>query len=122
MHSKTFKTVWCRHGMIAAFFGDSKPKCEKGCDFCRNPKKVYRELEQHQLNPVSANRRGGSGSTFISEEGGDEDLYGGGRRGAKRDTDDYFNDGDDSDKGDREDSSGFARLVKEEFMKRRGVR
>ncbi|XP_078601589.1 ATP-dependent DNA helicase Q5-like [Branchiostoma floridae x Branchiostoma japonicum] len=110
----------CRHGMIATFFGDSKPKCEKGCDFCKNPKKVYRELEQHQLNPVSANRRGGSGSTFISEEGGDEDLYGGGRRGAKRDTDDYFNDGDDSDKGDREDSSGFARLVKEEFMKRRG--
>ncbi|XP_019621543.1 PREDICTED: ATP-dependent DNA helicase Q5-like [Branchiostoma belcheri] len=110
----------CRHAVIAAFFGDSKPKCEKACDFCKNPKKVYKELEQHQLNPVSANRRGGSGSTFIAEEGGDEDLYGGGRRGAKRDTDDYFNDDADSDRGDGQESSGFARLVKEEFMKRRG--
>ncbi|CAH1267361.1 RECQL5 [Branchiostoma lanceolatum] len=110
----------CRHGMIATFFGDSKPKCEKACDYCKNPKKVYKELEQHQLNPVSANRRGGSGSTFISQEGGDEDLYGGGRRGAKRDNDDYFNDDDDSDRGDRDESSGFASLVKQEFMKRRG--
>ncbi|XP_055994027.1 ATP-dependent DNA helicase Q5 [Sorex fumeus] len=68
----------CRHAAIAKYFGDAVPACPKGCDYCRSPAAVRRQLD-------ALERSGGrtpSTSVGPTRTGNfDPELYEGGRRG-----------------------------------------
>ncbi|XP_009896246.2 ATP-dependent DNA helicase Q5 isoform X2 [Dryobates pubescens] len=70
----------CRHNAIAQFFGDVSPPCNKGCDYCKNPGAVKRQLEslEHCTNSWSKTCIGPTGSSWDRY---DPELYEGGRRG-----------------------------------------
>ncbi|NXX43112.1 RECQ5 helicase, partial [Tricholaema leucomelas] len=72
----------CRHNAIAKFFGDVTPPCNKGCDFCKNPGAVKRQLEslEHCSNSWSKTCIGPTGSSWDRY---DPELYEGGRRGCR---------------------------------------
>ncbi|XP_064007096.1 ATP-dependent DNA helicase Q5 isoform X2 [Pogoniulus pusillus] len=72
----------CRHNAIARFFGDVTPPCNKGCDFCKNPGAVKRQLEslEHCSNSWSKTCIGPTGSSWDRY---DPELYEGGRRGCR---------------------------------------
>lgn len=72
----------CRHDAIAKFFGDVTPPCNKGCDFCKNPGAVKRQLEslEHCSNSWSKTCIGPTGSSWDRY---DPELYEGGRRGCR---------------------------------------
>ena len=76
----------CRHRLLADHFGDapSSVKCCGTCDVCADPLAVAREIEH--MRSVCAARRSGLGTTSSEEfpNGGDPELYGGGRRSANR--------------------------------------
>ncbi|ROT71532.1 DNA helicase RecQ5 [Penaeus vannamei] len=73
----------CRHHSFAKFFGDDKPDCKKRCDYCTNPRAVDKLVEQWSASLIrKSNYRFGAVAVF--EDSYDEDLYGGGRRGQKR--------------------------------------
>lgn len=68
----------CRHAAIAKYFGDAAPACNKGCDHCRNPTAVRRQLDALELSSV----RNSTCVVGPSRAGGfDPELYEGGRRG-----------------------------------------
>ncbi|ODN03573.1 ATP-dependent DNA helicase Q5 [Orchesella cincta] len=103
----------CRHNFFAKYFGDSKVQnCGPMCDFCTDPKGVeglvtqfdYADVVRQQIK-ISA----------LNINGVDEDLYGGGRVGAKRDTLEY-----DSDGMEKKAKSALSTLIQKEFAKRRG--
>ena len=76
----------CRHSCIAEFFGDEKPECDKACDICKEPKKAERnllDLQKGRFASVNQGPRGG-GTMYYVEEDGSGDMYGGGRKGAKK--------------------------------------
>ncbi|XP_063473176.1 ATP-dependent DNA helicase Q5 isoform X4 [Symphalangus syndactylus] len=67
----------CRHAAIAKYFGDAPPACAKGCDHCRNPTAVRRQLE-------ALERSSSWSKTCIGPSQGngfDPELYEGGRKG-----------------------------------------
>ena len=76
----------CRHWCIADFFGDEKPDCRYNCDACKDPKRVEKnllDLQSGAFGSMNKNRRGG-GTMYHVEEDGADDMYGGGRKGAKK--------------------------------------
>ncbi|XP_053749015.1 ATP-dependent DNA helicase Q5 [Panthera pardus] len=67
----------CRHAAIAKYFGDAPPACTKGCDHCRNPVALRKQLE-------ALEHRSSWSKTCIGPSQGngfDPELYEGGRRG-----------------------------------------
>jgi len=67
----------CRHEVFADFFGDTKPKCEKKCDVCKDKKSVEQQLESFQNSIVDYSTT----ARFAAADGADSvDMYGGGRR------------------------------------------
>nr|KAF6286907.1 RecQ like helicase 5 [Pipistrellus kuhlii] len=67
----------CRHAAIAKYFGDAPPACTKGCDHCKNPAAVRKQLDA--LERSSSWSRTCIGPSQGS--GFDPELYEGGRRG-----------------------------------------
>ncbi|XP_020858314.1 ATP-dependent DNA helicase Q5 isoform X1 [Phascolarctos cinereus] len=67
----------CRHAAIARYFGDAPPPCSKGCDHCKNPGAVRKQLDALESSSswsktqIRSSRGNGS----------DSELYEGGRRG-----------------------------------------
>ncbi|NXI69369.1 RECQ5 helicase, partial [Anseranas semipalmata] len=72
----------CRHAAIAKYFGDVTPPCNKGCDYCKNPGAVKRQLESLERcsNSWSKTCIGPTGSSWDSY---DPELYEGGKRGCR---------------------------------------
>ncbi|KAG8446356.1 hypothetical protein GDO86_013987 [Hymenochirus boettgeri] len=93
----------CRHAVIAGYFGDEKPQCNKACDSCKNPGAVKQQLEQLQRILI-----GGGGRTCIAKPQGptgpfgyNPELYEGGRKGYGFDRyDDGESDGGHEDTGE----------------------
>ncbi|XP_052282182.1 ATP-dependent DNA helicase Q5-like isoform X2 [Dreissena polymorpha] len=82
--------IKCRHWSIAQFFGDEKPACGGSCDACKDPKGVEKNLLELQRGMfASVNQRKGPGTMYYVDEDVSGDMYGGGRKGAKIDTEDY---------------------------------
>ncbi|CAH3148738.1 unnamed protein product [Porites evermanni] len=112
----------CRHAVIASYFGDSEPKCNKGCDYCKDPDTVD-ELVEHWRRGVMAgsNRSVTAGRTYIAHlasSGEDSDLYGGGKWGY--DTKFYDDEEGESEGGASEEERAFrCKLIADEFAKRR---
>ena len=74
----------CRHWTIAKYFGDEKPECNKSCDCCAQPKMVEKALEDVQRCAYGSMKKGVPGGAMYTVTDDDVDMYGGGRRGAKR--------------------------------------
>lgn len=67
----------CRHAAIAKYFGDAPPACTEGCDHCRDPVALRKQLE-------ALEHRSSWNKTCIGPSQGngfDPELYEGGRRG-----------------------------------------
>ncbi|CAG0883317.1 unnamed protein product [Cyprideis torosa] len=128
---KYCETPSCRHKSFAAFFGDELPDCKKACDVCNSPSKAMSLSSEFQAFLMNNSRLGSSvayshpaDAQGISEFD-DPELYGGGRRGQKREREDY--DGGDSDEGgfssadrDKRAKAALTNVIKQEFAKRRG--
>ena len=73
----------CRHEVIAKYFGDPKPACNKSCDYCKNPLATKENCRSMKL--CQAGKRQSVGSQMAYFEYGEPDysLYGGGRWGYK---------------------------------------
>ncbi|XP_043860894.1 ATP-dependent DNA helicase Q5 isoform X2 [Dromiciops gliroides] len=67
----------CRHAAIARYFGDAAPACAKGCDHCKSPGTVRKQLDALESSSSW------SKTQIRSSRGDDSDseLYEGGRRG-----------------------------------------
>ncbi|XP_048243709.1 ATP-dependent DNA helicase Q5-like isoform X2 [Haliotis rufescens] len=115
----------CRHASIAAYFEDEKPKCDEGCDVCSNPKLVELTMLNLQRGTyASVNKVVGKGGIFFMDEDA-SNMYGGGRKGVKKESDDYargFSDEEGPDKEAQElkEKSQRTRMIMKEFKKRRG--
>ena len=85
--SRFYYCIWrCRHAAIATYFADPRPECKKSCDFCKCPGKVEKELDLLKRGIYGNNhpkRHDGRTAIYYETEGVDDDLYGGGRKGAK---------------------------------------
>lgn len=65
----------CRHEFFTDFFGDSKPRCQKMCDSCKNKKDCQKNLDKFSSLASSS----GLGSFRKMADMDPEDLYEGGR-------------------------------------------
>ncbi|XP_059147402.1 ATP-dependent DNA helicase Q5-like [Physella acuta] len=83
------ETLQCRHWSIASYFGDDKPNCERACDVCCDPKKVEMDILNMQRGLINTKMRTALGGAMMVINEDDTDMYEGGRKGAKRETDMY---------------------------------
>ncbi|XP_013410152.1 ATP-dependent DNA helicase Q5-like [Lingula anatina] len=76
----------CRHAAIAKYFEDDRPDCNQGCDYCKNPRQVEKMVDMLQKGVyANANKDRRSRTMMVTESAGpDPDMYGGGRKGARR--------------------------------------
>ncbi|XP_071446545.1 ATP-dependent DNA helicase Q5-like isoform X2 [Hetaerina americana] len=107
----------CRHSVFAEFFGEDAPECKGRCDVCRGGTKAaekrvedfYTTVVRHSYftNPVSA-------STATEEV----DLYGGGRRGQKSESEEYYENSGEAD-CESKAKKELSQLIKKQFSVRR---
>ncbi|XP_041076981.1 ATP-dependent DNA helicase Q5-like [Polyodon spathula] len=71
----------CRHAAIAQYFGDEKPRCNKFCDFCKNPAAVRNQLELSRYQGSGGRTHIGPAATLTGSFGYDRELHAGGRHG-----------------------------------------
>jgi len=114
---KYAQEIKCRHEVVAKYFGDELPKCNKSCDVCKYPGRVTSQVNAFKEAITFS-------STTISKKESLEDrkeLYGGGRHGA----DTNYDEGEiisDDDNGDNPpQSNGLGNLIKTEFKKRKNT-
>ncbi|VDI76630.1 ATP-dependent DNA helicase Q5 [Mytilus galloprovincialis] len=75
----------CRHWAISKYFGDVKPDCNNSCDACKTPKMLAKTIEDLQRGAYAKTKaKGKGGMYFIQDDKDDTGLYGGGRKGVKR--------------------------------------
>ena len=74
--------VGCRHAVFSRFFGDSLPQCGARCDVCTDKKAVEAKVDKFK-QCLDSRWKYKTGPLTVA--GDDNDLYGGGRGGAKRD-------------------------------------
>ncbi|XP_025087537.1 ATP-dependent DNA helicase Q5-like [Pomacea canaliculata] len=123
------ESLKCRHWSIASFFGDEKPSCNRACDVCRDPKKVELEMRNLQADKCGTTRKGVKGSGMMFND--DSDMYGGGRRGVKREWDEY-KDADDDEEGEgdyqrqqrmeKRSKDDRQKLINNQFKLRKGAK
>ncbi|KAK4304898.1 hypothetical protein Pmani_023165 [Petrolisthes manimaculis] len=128
---KSFQTIVkfcempiCRHLSFAQYFGDEKPLCKKNCDYCKAPRQVEKQVEQWSVALVRKTEYRFRMATAF-ESGGieDADLYGGGRRGQKREENEYNEDNDGGDnvrEAELQAKKERTALIKQQFALRRG--
>ncbi|XP_062609320.1 ATP-dependent DNA helicase Q5-like [Saccostrea cucullata] len=120
---KYCESLSCRHWSISKYFGDEKPDCNNSCDHCTEPKKVEKAMEDLQRCAYGSMKKGVPGGAIYTVSEDDEEMYEGGRRGAKRDYDEY---GDEEyseyhqDQMEREtEQRQRSALIAKEFQKRK---
>ncbi|XP_061183872.1 ATP-dependent DNA helicase Q5-like [Saccostrea echinata] len=120
---KYCESLSCRHWSISKYFGDEKPECNNICDVCAEPKKVEKAMEDMQRSAYGSMKKGVPGGAMYTVSEEDEEMYEGGRRGAKRDYDEY---GDEEyseyhrDQMEREtEQRQRSALIAKEFQKRK---
>jgi len=103
--------VKCRHGVFADFFGDIPPPCktQKQCDVCKNPENVEKSVEKFYGCIYKGN------DLMLRED--DSGLYGGGRRGQKREAELYKAESKEQD--ETKTKRGLQILIGKQFALRR---
>ncbi|CAB0006424.1 unnamed protein product, partial [Nesidiocoris tenuis] len=108
----------CRHWSLALHFGDEKPNCQKNCDVCSDQKAVERAISDfHSAREYQ--KFGLTNSADYVETFGD--LYGEGRGGVSRDSEDYSNESSEKfgkDVNETKDRD-LINTIKEQFALRR---
>ncbi|XP_035231473.1 ATP-dependent DNA helicase Q5-like [Stegodyphus dumicola] len=104
----------CRHYLLAREFGDDMPDCRKHCDVCCYPKQVQQKISLFKSLYLGSKLKFKKGDSDCNE------LYGGGRVGAKHEYEDSESDTRESTKRDKEAAAALSNLISEEFSKRRG--
>ncbi|CAH1981247.1 unnamed protein product [Acanthoscelides obtectus] len=103
----------CRHKLFSNYFGEPPPKCKKNCDFCENKKKVNEAAELFLTKSIQYNSKATSYSDMDYQ-----DMYGGGRRGAKMDENEYKNQDSDDDEDNGFEREQAARKASNEFIRK----
>ncbi|KDR23331.1 hypothetical protein L798_05292, partial [Zootermopsis nevadensis] len=103
--------VKCRHCSFATFFGDEPPPCktQKQCDVCKNPRNVEKYIEEFYKNL--------SNGTILMLRGDGADLYGEGRRGAKREAEYY--ESEEKERHEKKAKKQLQDLIQKQFSLRR---
>lgn len=121
---KSFKTMikyceeaTCRHYLLAREFGDDIPDCRKYCDVCCNSKLVSQKISAFKNAYLGTKIKQ---QTITCSD--DNDLYGGGRSGVRKEYLDYTGDsgGEDGSTKEKDAAVALSNLISEEFEKRRG--
>ncbi|KAK8391625.1 hypothetical protein O3P69_017276 [Scylla paramamosain] len=113
----------CRHLAFTQHFGDDKPDCKKNCDYCTNRKVVEKRVEQWNVALVRKESYRFAPVAAFESDFDDGSLYGGGRRGLKREQNEYDQDGDGDDRvreAQQQEKKDRIALIKEQFALRRG--
>uniref|UniRef100_L7M6V0 ATP-dependent DNA helicase n=1 Tax=Rhipicephalus pulchellus TaxID=72859 RepID=L7M6V0_RHIPC len=104
----------CRHTVLCREFGDDLKGCGKNCDACTKPKQLEGRLSSFQATLLTGTIRKESNNGF------DNELYGGGRHGQKMDSEYYDVDsGSDGESGGKA-AAALSQVIQDEFEKRRG--
>ena len=100
----------CRHAVVAKYFGDDPPPCNKSCDACKSPSKVSAQAANFKEKVTF-------GSTTISkfEDNDTSEMHGGGKYGP--DTK-YGDDSDGESDGGAAGKKELADMIKDQFAKR----
>ncbi|KAK8736306.1 hypothetical protein OTU49_004934 [Cherax quadricarinatus] len=127
---KSFETVvkfceapLCRHHSFALYFGDDKPDCKKHCDYCTNPQLTQKKVVEWNDSLVRKTSYRFQAAAAFEDGYEDPDLYGGGRRGLKREQNDYDQTGDRGDRGqaaEQEAKKQRTAFIKQQLALRRG--
>jgi len=112
----------CRHSYFSKYFADDEVRqsCPKMCDYCKNPSAVNQKLDMYENQEVLRLRSKMSNS--VNVDGIDEDLYGGGKSGSKKDYE-GFNEGysgDTSDDGEKKARKALESEIQKQFALRNG--
>ncbi|XP_045127827.1 ATP-dependent DNA helicase Q5-like isoform X2 [Portunus trituberculatus] len=113
----------CRHLAFTQHFGDDKPDCKKNCDYCTNRKVVEKRVEQWNVALVRKQSYRFAPVAAFESDFDDGSLYGGGRRGLKREQNEYDQDGDGDDRMkevQQQEKKDRITLIKQQFALRRG--
>ncbi|GFY55718.1 ATP-dependent DNA helicase Q5 [Trichonephila inaurata madagascariensis] len=102
----------CRHYLLAREFGDDTPDCRKHCDVCCTPKVIAQKLSKFKSVFL------GSKIKYKQSNNSNNDLYGGGREGAKHEMMEFQK--DDDSNNEKEAAAALSKLISQEFSKRRG--
>ena len=110
--------VGCRHAVFSRFFGDSLPQCGTRCDVCKHKKAVEAKVDKFK-QCLDSRWKYKTGPLTVA--GDDNDLYGGGRGGAKRDWGGGEEEGGDGGRGrEKKAKSDLENVIKKQFGLRRG--
>ncbi|XP_045582306.1 ATP-dependent DNA helicase Q5 [Procambarus clarkii] len=130
MTIKSFETVIkfcevpiCRHHSFALYFGDNKPDCKKHCDYCTNPQLSAKRVEEWNTALVRKSSYRFQAVAAFENGCDDPDLYGGGRRGLKREQEDYDQCGDGEDRAREAEHAAKKQrtnFIKQQLALRRG--
>ncbi|XP_064608324.1 ATP-dependent DNA helicase Q5-like [Liolophura sinensis] len=112
----------CRHWAIACYFGDEKPNCNKSCDVCAFPKRVSQLVDDLQKGVFVKNGRYGGGGFMMVSDDPDPELYGGGRKGQKRELEQYDNSDEEGPDYEAREKLARERLIRAQFKKRKAGR
>ncbi|XP_071552976.1 LOW QUALITY PROTEIN: uncharacterized protein [Panulirus ornatus] len=110
----------CRHNSFAQYFGDEKPSCKKNCDYCSNPRVTEKRVEQWNAAVIRKSEYRFQPVAMCNDGYEDPDLYGGGRRGRKREQDEYEQEGERENESSAIEKKERANMIKEQFALRRG--
>lgn len=116
---KYCEDVVCRHYLLSREFGDDIPDCRKYCDVCCFRKTVERSVQQFHNSVLACKMKLDKFSRGSDDFSGD--LYGSGRKGIQEDSQNYYDDDDESSVSREKDAArALSKLISEEFGKRRG--
>ena len=103
----------CRHAAFATYFSDSKPVCNKNCDYCKDSDGTQRMANSYKVHhmTVGFSQKVDSLAYNKSENPGGykRELYGGGKWGYKEDV-------SDSSSADEADEDGWTNAGKDELV------
>ncbi|XP_014783376.1 ATP-dependent DNA helicase Q5 [Octopus bimaculoides] len=113
----------CRHRVIAEYFGDEKPNCQKQCDYCKNSRYADKQVQNLLQGSYGKWCRNEYGSTRMVKESTepDEELYGGGRLGQQKDFKEYYGEesGENSDNENENNKKQCKNFILNELKKRK---
>lgn len=104
----------CRHKVLCSEFGDDLKGCEKNCDACTKPKQLEGRLSSFQATLLTGTIKKESNNGF------DNELYGGGRHGQKMDSEYYDVDSGSDGESNSKAAAALSQVIQDEFEKRRG--
>ncbi|XP_076032848.1 uncharacterized protein LOC143020362 isoform X2 [Oratosquilla oratoria] len=112
----------CRHYSFTKFFGDENPNCVKQCDYCTNSKKTENLVMGWQASLAKKDYNRARSLAMVDNDDMGSDMYGGGRRGQKRELEDYQHDDDERgavERIEQQEKKDRMEVIKQQFALRK---